>query len=289
MLIFGASAIFGLLGASSTARAAEGAPVPSQQTWSFSGPFGTFDRGQLQRGLKVYREVCASCHGLSMIAFRNLGEPGGPEFTPAQVAAIAAEYQIKDGPNDQGDMFERPGRPADRFPSPFANTAAAQAAFGGSAPPDLSVMTKARTFERGFPTFLLDMVTQYQETGADYMYALLTGYEDPPAGFQLPDGAAYNKYFPGHSIRMPPPLSDGQVEYTDGAPATLDQYAKDVTTFLAWAAEPHLEARKRMGLQVMIFLAVLAILLYFTKKRIWHDVEVPRELAHGQDPRKTRL
>ncbi|MGZ8325195.1 MAG: cytochrome c1 [Rhodoplanes sp.] len=288
-LIFGATALFGLLGTSSTARAAEGAPLPPMQSWSFSGPFGTYDRGQLQRGLKIYREVCASCHGLSMIAFRNLGDPGGPEFTPAQVAAIAAEYQVKDGPNDQGEMFERPGRPADRFPSPFANTAAAQAAFGGAAPPDLSVMTKARTFERGFPWFLLDMVTQYQEAGADYMDALLTGYEEPPAGFQLPDGAAYNKYFPGHSIRMPPPLSDGQVEYTDGAPATLAQYSKDVTAFLAWAAEPHLEARKRLGLQVMIFLLVLAVLLYLTKKRIWHEVEVPRELAHGQDPKGTSL
>jgi ubiquinol-cytochrome c reductase cytochrome b/c1 subunit len=151
-------------------------------------------------------------------------------------------------------------------------------------------MAKARTFERGFPLFLGDIITQYQETGVDYLYALLTGYEDaPPAGFQLPDGAYYNKYFPGHSIRMPPPLADGQVAYTDGSPQTVAQYAKDVTAFLAWAAEPHLEARKRLGFQVMIFLFVLAGLLYLTKKKVWHEVEKPREIAHGQDPRATRI
>lgn len=265
-------AFAGLFGMASSARAAEGGPKPAELRWSFSGPFGTYDRAQLQRGLQVYREVCAACHGLSLVAFRTLGQPGGPEFSAAQVAAIAAEYKIKDGPNDQGEMFERPGRPADHFPSPFPNEQAAQAAMGGVAPPDLSVMAKARTYERGFPTFLFDIVTQYQEAGVDYMAALLDGYQDAPAGFTLPDGRYYNKYFPGHTIAMPPPLSDGQVSYTDGTPTTVAQYAKDVTAFLAWAAEPHLEARKRMGMQVMIYLLVFATLLYLTKKQIWHPI-----------------
>jgi cytochrome c1 len=239
----------------------------------------------LQRGFQVYREVCSACHGLSLVAFRSLGEPGGLDYTQAQVAALAAEYRIKDGPNDQGEMFERPGRPADRFPSPFPNAEAARAAMGGTAPPDLSVIAKARTFPRGFPWFLIDMVTQYQESGPDYISALLTGYEEPPAGFKLPEGGNYNKYFPGHSIGMPPPLSDGQVAYTDGTPTTVAQYAKDVAAFLMWTAEPHLEARKRLGFQVMIFLVVLAGLLYFTKKRIWHDVEHPTEATQGQGPK----
>jgi ubiquinol-cytochrome c reductase cytochrome b/c1 subunit len=243
------------------------------QRWSFAGPFGLYDRAQLQRGFRVYREVCQSCHGLTLLSFRNLAEPGGPEFSRAQAAAVAAEYKIKDGPNDQGEMYERPGRLADRFPAPFPNDQAARLANGGALPPDLSVIAKARTYERGFPWFVFDMVTQYQENGVDYIVALLKGYEPAPAGFNLPAGASYNKYFPGHSIGMPPPLQDGQVQYTDGTPATLDQYAKDVTAFLMWAAEPHLEARKRLGFQVMIFLVVLAGLLYFTKKKVWSSVE----------------
>jgi ubiquinol-cytochrome c reductase cytochrome b/c1 subunit len=160
---------------------------------------------------------------------------------------------------------------------------------GGTIPPDLSVMAKARTFPRGFPWFLIDIVTQYQEAGPDYIAALMAGYGEPPADFKLPEGSQYNKYFPGHAIGMPAPLSDGQVTYSDGSPATVAQYAKDVSAFLMWAAEPHLEARKRLGFQVMIFLAVLAGLLYFTKKRIWHDVEAPPELARGQDPKATSL
>ncbi|MGA7426141.1 MAG: cytochrome c1 [Rhodoplanes sp.] len=267
------------------ARAAEEGPTPSLQSWSFAGPFGVYDRAQLQRGFQVYREVCAACHGLSLVAFRNLGEPGGLDYTQAQVAALAAEYRVKDGPNDQGEMFERPGRPADRFPPPFPNAEAARAAMGGTVPPDLSVIAKARTFPRGFPWFVIDIVTQYQESGVDYLAALLTGYEDPPADFKLPEGSNYNKYFPGHAIGMPAPLSDGQVAYTDGTPTTVAQYAKDVSAFLMWAAEPHLEARKRLGFQVMVFLVVLAGLLYFTKKRIWHDVEHPAEATRGQGPK----
>jgi ubiquinol-cytochrome c reductase cytochrome b/c1 subunit len=254
-------------------------PPPPRQSWSFSGPFGMFDRAQLQRGLKVYREVCAACHGLTRVAFRNLADAGGPSFSAAQARQIASEYQIQDGPNDQGEMFQRAGQVADYFPSPFANEAAARVANGGAAPPDLSVITKARTYERGFPWFVLDMFTQYQEHGPDYVTALLEGYEDAPAGFALPEGSNYNKYFPGHAIKMPQPLKDGQVEYSDGSPQTLAQYAQDVTAFLAWAAEPHLEARKRVGFQVMIFLIVFAGLLYFTKKKVWKEVELhPEEI-----------
>jgi ubiquinol-cytochrome c reductase cytochrome b/c1 subunit len=255
-----------------TAGAAEGTPEPPRQKWSFSGPFGLYDRAQLQRGFKVYKEVCASCHSLSLVAFRNLADPGGPGYTPAQAAAVAAEYKVQDGPNDAGEMFERAGRPADRFPKPFPNDNAARAANGGALPPDLSVMAKARTYERGFPRFIIDIFTQYQEQGPDYLVALMNGYEDAPKGFVLPEGSNYNKYFPGHAIGMPKPLNPDQVTYDDGSPQTVDQYAKDVTAFLMWTAEPHMEARKRIGFQVMIFLIVFAGLLYFTKKKVWADV-----------------
>jgi ubiquinol-cytochrome c reductase cytochrome b/c1 subunit len=258
--------VFGL---SAPALAAEGADTPPKQKWSFWGPVGKYDRGQLQRGFKVYREVCQGCHSLSLLSFRNLAEPGGPGFTQAQAAAVAAEYKVQDGPNDAGEMFERAGRLADRFPKPFPNDNAARAANGGALPPDLSVIAKARTYERGGLWFLLDIITQYQEQGPDYITALLTGYVDAPKDFKLPDGASYNRYFPGHAIGMPAPLSDGQVTFDDGAPQTAAQYAKDVTGFLMWAAEPHMEARKRLGLQVMIFLLVFAGLLYFTKKKVW--------------------
>ena len=254
------------------ARAAE-TETPPALKWSFHGPFGTFDRAQLQRGFKVYREVCQNCHGLTLLSFRNLAERGGPEFSRAQAASVAAEYKVKDGPNDQGEMFERPGRVGDRFPAPFPNDQAARAANGGASPPDLSTIAKARTYERGFPWFVLDIFTQYQEQGVDYITALLKGYEDPPQGFTLPEGSNYNKYFPGHAIGMPLPLQDNQITYDDGSPQTVDQYSKDTAAFLMWAAEPHLEARKRIGFQVMFFLIVFAGLLYFTKKRVWSAVE----------------
>jgi cytochrome c1 len=253
------------------ARAAE-AEQPPRNKWSFAGPFGVYDRAQLQRGLKVYREVCSVCHGLSYISFRNLAEPGGPEFTRAQAAAIAAEYKIQDGPNDQGEMFERPGRPADKFPTPWKNEPEARTRYNGAVPPDLSVMAKARTYERGFPWFVFDIFTQFQEQGVDYLVALLKGYENEPQGFTLPPGTQYNKYFPGHAIAMPKPLEDGRVEYSDGTPATLDSYSKDVAAFLMWTAEPHMEARKRIGFQVMLFLLVFAGLLYFVKKKVWSGV-----------------
>jgi ubiquinol-cytochrome c reductase cytochrome b/c1 subunit len=249
--------------------AGEHGPQPTKQKWSFAGPFGKYDRAQLQRGFKVYREVCQSCHSLSLVAFRTLADPGGPGYTTAQATAVAAEYKVQGGPNDAGEMFERPAGPADRFPKPFANDNAARAANGGALPPDLSVMAKARTYERGGLWFLLDIITQYQEQGPDYMTALLQGYEDAPKGFELPSGTSYNKYFPGHAIGMPAPLSDGQVTYDDGAPQTVAQYSKDISAFLMWTAEPHMEARKRLGFQVMIFLLIFAVMLYFTKKKVW--------------------
>ncbi len=272
------SAAFGLLLAALplTAQAAGERVIPPELSWSFSGPFGTFDRAQLQRGYKVYKEVCASCHSASLLKFRNLSQPGGPEFTPGQVTALAATYQIKDGPNDAGEMFERPGRAADPFPAPFPNEQAARAANGGAYPPDLSVLAKARTYERGFPRFVFDIFTQYQEQGPDYIAALLTGYKDPPPeGVTLLPGQYYNTYMPGHLIAMPNVLNDGQVEFPKGpdgqpqVPETAKQYAKDVTAFLMWAAEPHLEARKRIGLQVMLFLLMFGTLLYYTKKKVW--------------------
>jgi ubiquinol-cytochrome c reductase cytochrome b/c1 subunit len=254
--------------------------TPPRNRWSFAGPFGKFDEAQLQRGFKVYREVCSTCHSLKLIAFRNLADPGGPGFTSAQAAAVAAEYQVQDGPNDQGEMFQRPGRLADYFPSPFPNDQAARARFN-AVPPDLSVIAKARSYETPFPYWLFNFFTQYQEQGPDYITALLQGYEEkPPPGVTVPPDSFYNRYYPAHAIVMPPPLMDGRVDYSDGAPMKLEQYAKDIAAFLMWTAEPHLVQRKRVGLQVFIFLIVLATLLYFTKKKVWHAVELhPEELT----------
>ena len=254
-----------------SAPKAEEQVAPPRQKWSFAGPFGKYDQAQLQRGFKIYKEVCSACHSIQMLAFRNLADPGGPGFSEAQAAAVAAEYKIKDL-DDKGEPTERPGRLADTFPPPFANELAAKAANGGLAPPDMSTLAKARTYQRGFPWFVFDMFTQYQEQGPDYITALLQGYEDSPKGFQLPEGGHYNKYFPGHNIAMPPPLQAGQVTFDDGAPQTMQQYSRDISAFLMWAAEPHLVARKRIGFQVMIFLIVLAGLMYFTKKKVWSAV-----------------
>jgi cytochrome c1 len=267
----------------SIARAQE-QEIPPKQHWSFGGPFGLYDQQQLQRGFKIYREVCSSCHSLKLLAFRNLSDAGGPGFTEPQSATVAATFQVTDGPNDQGEMYQRPGRIADRFPPPFPNDQAARNANGGALPPDMSVLAKARSVERGFPWFIFDAFTQYQEDGPDYIHAILNGYEDPPAGTTLAPGAQYNKYFPGHAIGMPKPLSDGQVEYTDGTPATVDQYGRDVAAFLMWAAEPTLDARKRLGFQVFIFLIVLTGLLYFTKRRVWHLVKHRPELLEPRPP-----
>jgi cytochrome c1 len=274
-IVLAATLVASLSAAALHSASAQEVENPPRQTWSFHGPFGLYDPAQLQRGFKIYREVCSSCHSLKLLAFRNLADPGGPQFSEAQAAAIAATFQVTAGPNDQGEMFQRPGKLADYFPPPFANDQAARNANGGGLPPDMSVLAKARGFESGFPWFIFNAFTQYQEQGPDYIHGILTGYEDPPAGVKLPPGAQYNKFFPGHAIAMPKPLSDGQVEYTDGAPATVGQYAKDISAFLMWAAEPKLDERKRLGFQVFVFLIVLTGLLYFTKKKVWHDVHHP--------------
>lgn len=260
------------LGTAGAAQAAEYPLVkPVEQDWSFAGPFGTYDKGQLQRGLKVYREACAACHGLERVAFRNLQDLG---YTDEQVRALAAEYEVEDGPDSSGDMFTRPAIPSDTFPSPFANAEAAAAANNGAAPPDLSLIAKARAVTRGFPTFVFDIFTQYAESGPDYIYSLLTGYTDAPEGYSAQPGTYYNPHFiAGTALSMPPPLSDGQVTYDDGAPETIDQYARDISAFLMWAAEPKLEARKQMGFNVMVFLLMFAGLIYLTKRKVWSNVE----------------
>ena len=244
---------------------------PTEEDWSFAGPFGTYDRAQLQRGLKVYKEVCAACHSMDLVAFRTLADLG---YSEAQVKALAAEYTVQDGPNADGEMFERPGIPSDHFPSPFPNTQAAAAANNGAAPPDFSLIAKARGVTRGFPTFVFDIFTQYAENGPDYIHSLLTGYDhEPPAGMQIAEGTYYNPYFiAGKSLAMAKPLSDDQVTYDDGTPQTVDQYSRDVAAFLMWAAEPHLETRKQIGFQVMVFLVLFAGLVYLTKRKIWAKV-----------------
>jgi ubiquinol-cytochrome c reductase cytochrome c1 subunit len=247
--------------------------LPEQEKWSFAGPFGHFDTAQLQRGFQVYKEVCSNCHSMKLVAFRTLADPLGPAFTQDQVKSLAATYKITDGPNDAGDMFERPGRPSDHLPSPFPNEQAAAAANNGAAPPDLSLMAKARAAERGPIWTVIDFLTQYQEAGPDYIHSLLTGFQDPPPGLKIPDGTHYNPYFlNAASLAMPPPLSAGQVAYTDGTPTTVDQYARDVAAFLMWTAEPHLVERKRLGFQVFVFLLVFAGMMYLTKQRVWAKV-----------------
>ena len=228
-----------------------GVELPSLD-WSFDGVFGTYDRASMQRGFQVYREVCASCHSLDYIAFRNLADLG---FSEDEIKAIALEYEVEDGPDAEGEMYFRGGIPSDRFPAPFPNENAARASNNGALPPDLSLMVEARN------------------DGANYLFALLTGYRDePPPGVEIAEGMSYNAYFPGHQIAMPPPLFEDGVEYADGTPATLEQQARDLTTFLAWASEPNMEDRKQMGIKVIIFLLVMTVLLYFSKRRIWASV-----------------
>jgi ubiquinol-cytochrome c reductase cytochrome c1 subunit len=252
--------------------------VPRLQ-WTWGGIFGYFDQQQLRRGFKVYKEVCSNCHNLGLLSYRNLGEPGGPGFSPEEVKAIAAEVQVFEGFDEQGNIAMRAGRPADNFVWKFKNAKEAAAAFGGAVPPDLSLITRARGIEREFHWYeyplvmAKDLATQYQEQGADYLHALLNGYVDTPAGRTVAAGLNYNRVFPGNQLAMPQPLSDGQVEYGDGTPNTLDQEAKDVTAFLAWAAEPHLAERKKMGVWVIVYLAVLAGLLLLSKKVLWRNIE----------------
>lgn len=247
----GAAALLAPLLAGGEARAVGEAVPLEHRSWPEQGVFGTFDRAALQRGFQVYKEVCQGCHGLSYLAFRNMEQLG---FNEDEIQAIAAEYTVTDGPNDAGEMFERPARPADRLPSPFPNDAAARAANGGALPPDLSLIVKAR------------------EGGSDYVYSLLIGYEEPPPDFQVPDGLYYNKYFPGHLIAMPAPLYEDGVAFADGTPATVPQMAADLTQFLHFVAEPRLEERKQTGLRAMIFLVVLTGMLYAYKRRVWSDL-----------------
>jgi ubiquinol-cytochrome c reductase cytochrome c1 subunit len=244
---------------------------PKHEHWSFAGPFGHWDVGQLQRGLKIYKEVCSACHSMRLVPFRALEELG---YSEEQVKAFAAEYTVQDGPNSEGEMFDRPGIPSDRFPSPFPNVEAAAYANGGAAPPDMSLLAKARAPERGFPWFVFDAFTQYAEGGPDYIFSLLTGYQDPPAGVEVPEGTHYNPYFiAADNLRMAPPLSDGIVTYEDGTPETVDQYARDIASFLMWAAEPTLVERKAMGFKVMVFLVLFAALVYLTKKKVWAQLK----------------
>ena len=228
---------------------------PIKVNWSFKELTGKFDRASLQRGFQVYKEVCSSCHSMQYLSYRNLGEPGGPEFTLEEVKAIAASVEIEDGPDSQGEMFTRQGKPSDKFKSPYPNIEASTAANGGAYPPDMSVLVKARP------------------GGADYMYSVLMGYEEPPAGMKLDDGVYYNKYMIGQKIKMASPLLEGIVEYSDGTEATVDQMAKDVTTFLAWAAEPELEVRHKLGIKVIIYLLLLTILVYLSMKKIWSRID----------------
>jgi len=235
------------------AEAAGEAKHPAAIDWSFNGLFGTYDRNALRRGYQVYVEVCAACHSMNQIAFRNLSQPGGPEFSEAEVKAQAKQYIVEDGPDDYGDMFERDALPKDKFPSPYPNENAARAANGGAYPPDLSLITKARG------------------GGPDYVHALLSGYEDAPEGVELRAGLYYNPYMAGGKIAMVPPLMDELVEYSDGTEATVEQMSLDVTHFLNWAAEPELEQRKRTGFMVLIYLTIFAGLMYFSMRKIWAD------------------
>ena len=223
--------------------------------WTFKGLFGKFDRASLQRGYQVYTEVCAACHSMKYLSYRNLSEKGGPEFSVAQAKAIAASFEVTDGPNSDGEMFNRPGKLYDKFVMPYENVKAAEAANGGAYPPDMSVLVKARG------------------GGVDYIYSLLQGYEEAPSGMILDEGVHYNKYMYGNKIKMSAPLSDGIVEYSDGTNASVEQMSKDVTTFLMWAAEPSLEARHQMGFKAIVYLIILTILVYFSMKRIWSRVE----------------
>ncbi|MBM3520677.1 MAG: cytochrome c1 [Alphaproteobacteria bacterium] len=254
---------------SGAAIAAEGQKPAKDVSYSFEGPFGHFDRAQLQRGYKVYKEVCSACHSMRYVFFRNLAEKGGPEFSEEQVKALAATYTYQDGPNADGEMFERPGLPSDRFPAPFPNEQAARSANNGALPTDLSLITKSRAGWYGTFNQLVNGIG-----GPEYVYSVLTGYEDPSEELkkEQPEGASYNPYFAGsHWIAMGAPLSDGQVTFDDGAPNTVADMARDVSAFLAWTAEPKMEERKSLGFMSMIYMAALALLLYLVKKKVWAD------------------
>ena len=233
------------------ALAAGGDVALTKRDWSFNGPFGTFDKAAMQRGFQVYREVCAGCHSMQYIAFRNFADLG---YNEAEIKAIAAEYDVEDGPNDEGEMFTRPGIPADRMPSPYPNDNAARAGNGGALPPDLSLIAKARA------------------NGPDYLYSLLIGYKEAPASMNVPDGMYYNDAYPGNLIAMPQPLYGDDVTYADGADTSIEGSAADLTQFLMWAAEPKMEVRKRIGVAVVFFLSIFVVLSVMAKRRVWADL-----------------
>ena len=237
---------------STSAIAAGDAKHAEAQDWHFEGVFGTVDRASAQRGLQVYLEVCAGCHALKQVAYRNLAALG---FTEAEVKAVAANYEVTDGPNDEGEMFQRPAVVSDAFVSPFPNAQAAKASNNGALPPDLSLQVKAHA------------------GGADYIRGLLTGYEDAPAGKDVPDGLYYNPFFPGSFIAMPAPLAEDGVEYTDGTKASVDQMAWDVVNFMQWAAEPEMEQRKKTGFKVVLFLIIFSAILYAAKRKMWSNLD----------------
>jgi ubiquinol-cytochrome c reductase cytochrome c1 subunit len=236
--------------AGAPAFAEETPPLPHQE-WSFYGIFGTYNLASAQRGFQVYKEICSACHPVKHLYFRDLSEIG---YSADEVKAIAATYQVTDGPNDQGQMYQRPGRPSDPIPGPFPNDQAARAANNGALPPDQSLIVKARA------------------GGPDYVYGILTGYKEPPPGFKMLPGMNYNEYFPGHQIAMPPPLSDNAVTFADGTAATVPQMAYDVATFLTWASEPNLDDRHRIGFTVILFLVVAAAVFYAAKRKIWAPI-----------------
>ena len=275
--LFGALVLSILIAVAPVAAQEDGHATPEihKEAWSFAGIFGTYDTNQLQRGFQIYREVCSACHSARLLAFRNLEEPGGPEFSEAQVKALAAEYEVTDLEAEGG---KRPGIAADHWPSPFASDREAREANGGALPPDMSVLAKARGTTQPFPWWILNYFTAYSEGGPDYMHALLNGYEEtPPDGVEIPEGKYYNHYFPGHAIGMAPPLADGQIAYAEGeggtVPLTVEQYSRDISAFLMWVAEPHLVDRKATGLIVMLFLILFAALMYLVKRRLWSRVE----------------
>lgn len=241
-----------LITASSVAYAAGDVKPPREIDWPFEGTLGKVDDVSAQRGFQVYREVCAACHSMRLNSYRNLQEIG---FSEAEVKTIAAEYSVTDGPDDAGDMFERPALPSDRFVSPYTNEQAARASNGGAYPPDLSLMVKARP------------------NGANYMYSLLTGYQEAPEDVKMGTGMHYNPYFAGSQIAMAAPLSEGIVTYGDGTEATVEQMSKDIVNFLQWAAEPEMEQRKQTGIKVLLYLFVFTVLFYLAKNRIWSRIK----------------
>ncbi len=270
----------GLMAGTAAGAAEQGHTVIERQKWTFGGMFGKFDDAQLQRGFKVYSEVCSRCHGISRIYFRNLAEPGGPAFPEAAVKSLAATFKVDDAPNDEGKIKPRSAVLTDAFPPPFKNEQEARFAQNGALPPDLSLIAKARSAESDAPFYRVpdrmvrDIVSGYQEGGADYVYAYITGYADPPADMKMAEFMNYNKAFPGHQTAMPNPFAggDGLVKYDDGTSGTVENYARDVTAFLAWAGDPRLEERKRLGLLVMGYLLITVVLLGFAKRRVWRDM-----------------